>query len=118
MRRLFLLVAAFVPLVLALPAEAGRVDGPMRPVRTVQGFHVWTFKVRFTPNQPATVTVQGDGDSPLSLVVLDAEGRRVAGDMRSGDRFQLRWVPTSAEPYQIKVHNRGGVPNRFRLTTN
>jgi hypothetical protein len=114
--RAAILLVAVIPLMLPLPAHAGRALGPMRAVRTVQGFHTMTFKVRFTPGQPATVTVQGDGDTPLSLVVLDAQGRRVAGDTRPGDRFQLRWTPTSPELYQIKVSNRGGVPNRFRLT--
>jgi hypothetical protein len=98
-------------------AEAGAAKGVLKKVYTVQGFHVRTIKVAFTPDEPAVVTVQGDGDTALRLVVLDARGKRVAG-AKAGDKGRVRWTPTSSEPYRIKVYNRGGVPNRFLLRTN
>jgi hypothetical protein len=38
--------------------------------------------------------------------------------MKNTDRFELKWTPTSSEPYAIKIKNRGGVPIRFQLKTN
>jgi hypothetical protein len=109
--------AGLVGLALAGAAAAGAPGGPVRRVSTVQGFHVRTFRLAFTPGTPAVVAVQGDGDTALSLVVLDALGRRVTA-ARSGDSPAARWAATDAGPYQVKVYNRGGVPNRFLLRTN
>jgi hypothetical protein len=52
------------------------------------------------------------------LVVLDAQGKRVAIDSRNPDRPTVRWTPQATGVYQIKVFNRGGVPNRVALRTN
>jgi hypothetical protein len=99
-------------------AFAGAAAGPAARTNTVQGFHTMTFTMRFAPGRPAVVTVQGDGDTPLELVVLDARGKRVAADAKNGDRPSVRWTPAGAEPYRVKVINRGGVPNRISLRTN
>jgi hypothetical protein len=110
--------AALLALAAAAPIQAGAAPKAVRHTGTVQGFHTMTFKVRFQAGQPAVVVVQGDGDTPLALVVLDAHGKRVAADAVNVDRPAVRWTPASAEPYQVKVVNRGGVPNRFLLRTN
>lgn len=102
----------------ATVAEAGRRAGPASKVFTVQGFRVLTVKVKFTPGQTASVSVVGDGDSPLALIVLDANGKRAAADTKNTDRFSVRWTADGDEPYRIKVYNRGGVPVRFSLKTN
>ncbi len=112
------IVAGLLLAVLALPGWAGAARGPVRRSATVQGFHTLTLRLAFQPGQPAVVQVQGDGDSPLAVVVLDAQGRRVALDTRNPDRPTVRWTATTGAAYQIKIVNRGGVPNRFLLRTN
>jgi hypothetical protein len=99
-------------------AEAGAVKGAIKRVNTVQGFHVMTYKVTFEPGHLAVVTVQGDGDTALAVVILDAQGRRVAAGRKVGEVSRVRWTPASNGPYRIRIHNRGGVPNRFLLQTN
>src|SRR5262245_12913997 len=111
-------LAGLLVLLLGTSAFAGAARGPLKRTNTVQGFQTLTYKVRFEPGKPAVVVVQGDGDSPLVLVVVDAEGRRVAGDVKNNDRPGVRFTPSSNEPYSLKVSNRGGVPNRFVLRTN
>jgi hypothetical protein len=119
MRSLFLFLFAGVILVgAALPTEAGAARGSLKRVATVQGFGSVTFKVAFKPGHKAVVVVQGDGDTTLALVVLNHQGHRVGVSSKNADKHVLRWTPDSSEPYQIKVFNRGGVPNRFLLRTN
>jgi hypothetical protein len=106
--------------VLACCAEAlaGRVPGPGKKTAHVQGFAMVTYNVSFAPGKPAVVTVVGDGDSPLAVAIFDSTGKPVVVDMKNTDKFELKWTPTSSEPYAIKVKNRGGVPIRFQLKTN
>jgi hypothetical protein len=111
-------LAALLLAGLALPAQAGATKGPVRKTYTVQGFHTLTVKVAFQAGKPATVQVQGDGDTPLGIVVLDADGKRVAVDGKNPDNPSARWVPTQQGTYRIKIVNRGGVPNRIILRTN
>jgi hypothetical protein len=84
----------------------------------VQGFRIVVYKVTFKPNQPAVVQIQGDGDTLLSVVVLDHQGKKVTSSPNASETATVKWKPTSEEPYQIKIYNRGGVPNRFMLKTN
>lgn len=110
--------AAACLLLLCPAAEAGRLKGPASKVFLVQGFQSLALKVQFRPNEPAVVQVVGDGDAPLAVVVLGPDGKRVTADTRNTDRFVLRWPAQAAQPYVVKVYNRGGVPVRFRLSTN
>jgi hypothetical protein len=111
-------VAGLLALCLAGPSLAGATKGPVRVGGLVQGFQGVKTKLSFKPGQQAVVTVEGDGDSPLALVVLDARGRRVVADTRNTDRLTVRWAPRGREPYVIAVINRGGVPNRFVMRSN
>ena len=105
-------------LVIAAAAHAGRTSGPASKVFVVQGFKNHAVKVSYKPDQPASVQVIGDGDSPLAVAVFDADGGRVALDAKNTDRFLLRWTPAGGKPYTVKIYNRGGVPARFQLKTN
>ncbi len=115
---IFCLFVSVIVSVTTFPVHAGSVDGARKRVGTVQGFKVQTYKLAFNPGEPAIVRVQGDGDTELSLVILDPKGKRVAADSNSSDKLSVRWTPKNSEPYQIKIYNRGGVPNRFLLRTN
>jgi hypothetical protein len=110
--------AAVCLLVLAPATDAGRLKGPASKVFLVQGFRSLALTVQFKPNQPAIVRVIGDGDAPLAVVILGPDGKRITADTRNTDRFVLRWNAQSTQPYRVKVYNRGGVPVRFRLSSN
>jgi hypothetical protein len=99
-------------------AEAGAVPKPASRSRSVQGFHNVTYKITFAAGAPATIRVAGDGDTRMALVVFDAGGRRVAADTRANDVLTVRFTPARQGTYQVRVINRGGVPNRFSLKTN
>jgi hypothetical protein len=113
-----LILAGLVAATASLPVVAGAAKGPTRRSGTVQGFGSLSWRIAFQANKPAVVEVQGDGDSPLAVVVLDPAGKRVAIDTRNPDHPTARWTPATAGLYQIKVVNRGGVPNHFHLKTN
>ncbi len=112
------LLAACLLLLAAAAAQAGRTAGPAGKVFLVQGFKALSLKIKFKANEPATVEVIGDGDSPLAVAVFDPAGARVAIDTRNTDRFLLRWTPAAEQLYTVKVANRGGVPVNLRLKTN
>jgi hypothetical protein len=97
--------------------EAGAANGSQERTHTVQAFRGVAYKMAFTPGQIAFVSVQGDGDTDLALVIYDAQGKRVTAT-KTGESPSIRWTPTSTAPYQIRIYNRGGVPNRFILKTN
>jgi hypothetical protein len=99
-------------------AGAGAVPGPVSRSHSVQGFHNVAYKVTFAAGAPATIRVTGDGDTRLSLVVFDANGRRVTSDTRANDVLSVRFTPARQQTYQVRVYNKGGVPNRFSLKTN
>lgn len=102
------------------PAFAGAGATPSAVSRTgaVQGFRSVTYKINFAAGAPATIRVTGDGDTRLSLTVLDAAGKRVAADTRANDVLSVRFTPRAPGAYQVRVSNHGGVPNRFSLRTN
>ena len=112
-------LAGLLLAVLALPTLAGGAGGPVHHTATVQGFQTKTVRLTFVPGRPAVVRLKGDGDTPLGLIVQDAHGRQVARVGRDPDHQPtVRWTPTSAGPYLIKIVNRGGVPARVLLRTN
>jgi hypothetical protein len=111
-------LAGLLLVALVLPIRAGANNGPFRKTVTVQGFQSYTIRVSFQAGKPAQVQVEGDGDTPLSLVILDAQNRRVASDSRDPDRPSVRFTPTSQGTYKIKIINRGGVPNQVVVRTN
>ena len=80
----------------------------------MQGFHTMIYRVRFDEGKATTVSVEGDGDTPLALLIVGPDGKHVAEDYDNPDQA-VRFVPKVEEPYQVKVVNRGGVPNRFTL---
>jgi hypothetical protein len=111
------LLAGVLLVGLAGAVEAGAANGSQQRSFTVQAFKGVGYKIAFTPGKAAVVTVQGDGDTDLALVIYDAKGKRVTAT-KTGERPSIRWTPTTTEPYQIRIYNRGGVPNRFTLQTN
>ena len=98
--------------------EAGAVPRAASRSYSVQGFHNVSYKFTFAANAPATITVTGDGDTQLSIVVFDSTGRRVTADTRPNDVLTVRFTPARAGAYQVRITNHGGVPNRFSLKTN
>jgi len=99
-------------------AAAGAAPSPASRSTSVQGFHNVTYKITFAAGAPAVIRVTGDGDTQLALVVYDAAGKRVAADSRLNDVLIVRFTPAARGTYQVRVINRGGVPNRFSLKTN
>ena len=113
-----ILIAALLALVLGTSAFAGVLAGPMKRTNTVQGFQTLSYRVKLEPGKLMVVVVQGDGDSPLELRIVDSDGKRVAFDVKNNDRPAVRFTPTSDKPYLLRITNRGGVPVRFQLKTN
>src|SRR5262245_55411850 len=112
-------LAAFLLMALSLPILAGAAGGPARRTATVQGFQTKTLRMTFEPGRPVVLRLKGDGDTPLGLMILDAQGHQIARVGSSPDaRTTARWTPKSAGPYVIKIVNRGGVPTRFVVRTN
>jgi hypothetical protein len=123
-------------LILLLAASslaAGAKEGPMRwstrktgdarwqpalvvpAARDDQTPGVLTLRIEFKANEPARFVVIGDGDSPLEIIVQDAQGREVTRDGDSSkmmsDLRSCSWTPARAETYTILLVNRGKLEN-------
>lgn len=118
MSRRILLSSVAVVLILGGTVLADAVGGPKSGTHVVDGNSTDTFTVVFRGGDCARVIVSGDGDTDLDLFVYDQSGNRVAFDDDDTDFCVASWVPRRTGRFTIRVVNRGGVYNRYTITTN
>lgn len=108
-------LAALLAAAVVGSAAAEPKGGSFERTNTVQGFYTMTYRIKFVAGKPAVVEIDGDGDTPLALVIEDEKGGKVASDYSDPDSPRATWTPAAEGPFAIKIVNRGGVPNRFRM---
>lgn len=116
MRRM-LLAAVAVGLV-GLTASAGAVGGPKESTTRVKARTTDVYTVNFRGGESARVVVDGDGDTDLDVYVYDHNGNQVAKDDDNTDYCVVSWTPRVTGSFTIRVVNRGGVWNEYKITTN
>jgi hypothetical protein len=84
-------IACGTVLLLAAPADAGRVPCPGSVRATCQPKDVNVYPITFRGGTPAVISLQGDGRTDLALVVLDGAGRVVGQSV--GKSPSLSWPP-------------------------
>jgi len=120
MKRSTLFIAVIALIVLSLlntPAFAGRVGGPLYNVSTVPGGVSVYYDVYFADGEPAVVTVVGNGNSMLSVLIYDADGH-VAMGTGFLDRREAVMDVYRGGMFRVEVRNVGISDNTFTLTTN
>ncbi len=69
--------------------------------------------VTFRGTEPAMVTITGDGDSDLDLIIRDESGNVVCASQNAGDHEVCRWNPRWTGPFRIEVKNSGSIYNHY-----
>lgn len=83
------------------------------PAHSTNTYH-WTFVGR----ELEVLAVSGDGDSDLDLYVYDEYGHLVGKDDDDSDDCLVVFTPRWTGTFTIKVVNRGGYGNKYRIGTN
>ena len=97
-------------------ASAGAVNGPQATTTRVEAHDSDVFNVRFFGGQLARVSIRGDGDTDLDLIIKDRYGNEVCRADGLRDVETCRFEPENTGTYHIEVRNLGNVWNRYRLS--
>jgi hypothetical protein len=97
---------------------AGAVGGPKASTTRVNARATDVYTIDFRGGEAARVTVRGDGDTDLDLYVYDEFGNLITKDDDNTDYCVASWTPRFTGPFTVRVVNRGGVYNQYRITTN
>jgi len=103
---------------LTTSASAGDVEGPGCATHQVQARSTDLFRVTFTGEQPAWVSIRGDGDTDLDLEIRDDGGNRICMADGTSDSEMCRWTPRRTGAFEVRVMNPGPVYNEYRICTN
>jgi hypothetical protein len=111
-------VIALIVSTAAGSAVAGAVNGPQSTNTRVEAYATDHFNVRFFEGELVRVSLRGDGDTDLDLVIKDRHGNVVCRADGPSDVEVCRFVPDETSRYRIEVRNLGGIYNAYRLATN
>jgi hypothetical protein len=91
------------------------VGGPQSAVHQVDAYSTDVFVVHFYGDEPAAVSVVGDGDTDLDLYVYDENGYLIGSDTDPTDRCLVLFRPRWTGAFRIEVRNLGSVYNEYRI---
>ena len=98
-------------------AAAGRVGGPMSMVTTVPAFQSQFFDIPFAANDPAVVSISGEGKAIVYLMLYDGDGHVAMG---SGD-FDRRTASLDvyrSGTFRVELRNTSSFASTVVLSTN
>ena len=84
----------------------------------VYAYRTDTYTEYFSAYGRAEVIVVGDHDTDLDVYVYDENGYLVGEDDDRSDNCYVSWTPRWSGWFEIRVVNRGGVYNDYRIETN
>lgn len=99
-------------------AMRGSVTGPGNYSIRVGAADVTVITETFAGGRTAEVTVIGDGDTDLDLVIEDENGNVICSGTGNHDREFCRWSPVWTGTFQIGVLNYGRVYNDAIVVVN
>lgn len=115
--RLLGVAALAMPLLVAIrPALAQPIGGPISHLDRVSARTADIYRVACWGNEQVRIVVRGDGDTDLDLYVYDASGNLLAWDNDGTDLCIVRFTPSNAGEYILRVVNLGWVYNEYLLT--
>lgn len=112
------LLFALVAVAAAGTAFAGAVGGPKVSNTRVDAHSRDVFNIRFHEGELARVSIRGDGDTDLDIVIKDRFGSTVCLADGPTDVETCRFVPDVTATYRVEIVNLGAVYNAYRITTN
>lgn len=96
-------------------AEASPRGGAKRSVDRVLAYDTDTYRVDLNGNERTVITLIGDGDTDLDIMVFDRWGNEVAADRDNTDVARVTFTPQVGGEYRIEIKNYGDVYNEYHL---
>ena len=96
----------------------GRLRGPGRLVKGLLAGRTHIIRDTFQGGRLAQVTLIGDGDTNLDMVVLDQNGNVICRDRSYSDKLRCSWYPRWTGTFSIGIKNQGRIRNTYVLLTN
>jgi hypothetical protein len=81
----------------------------------VQAFSTESYTWVAEENGEAIISIDGDGDTDLDLIVYDRHGNLIASDVSTDDVEQVIFNARAGQRYTIEVENLGNVYNEFAI---
>ncbi|MDX1948011.1 MAG: hypothetical protein SFU86_21610 [Pirellulaceae bacterium] len=103
-------VLALVPMVNADP-----VGGGVCRDATAYAHGTRDFDIVLHGGEVTVFTLSGDGDSDLDLYIYDENGNLIGSDTGYSDEARVAIRPYWTGHFTIRVVNRGGILNNFRV---
>ena len=100
-----------------IPAQAGRVGGPVTTLLFIPAYECVYVDAPFTVGEPAIVTIAGDGNSDLDLYLYDADGHVSPATGYGDSKFATMQVYRTGF-FVSQVTNRGPWDATVVMTTN
>jgi hypothetical protein len=104
-------------LVMAPKAGAGRIGGPTTMMGTVPAATSVYYDIPFAAGDQAVVTLAGNGNSLVFVLIYDSDGHVAIGNGRMDRRTAVMDVYRTGT-FRVEVRNLGVFANNFTLTTN
>lgn len=98
-------------------AVAERIGGPMSTTATAPAYESVFFNIPFQEGRPAVVSIFGNGQTILHVLMYDADGHMALGN-GSWDRKTVGMDVYRTGVFRIEVRNLGQLPNTFVIATN
>ncbi len=76
------------------------------------------YKVRFNGGTFCEVSVEGDGDTELDLLICDTDGNVITQDVRHAEKCYVSWKPEESKLFVIRIRNNGLVFNNMTMYHN
>lgn len=96
----------------------GRIGGASRTLSRLPGGQTDVWKVPFYGNSYAEVSVLGDGDSNLDVLITDENLNTICYDVSWSDKVYCDFVPAWNGYFYVTVKNTGRKRNSYYLLTN
>ncbi|MEL7228422.1 MAG: hypothetical protein AAGK38_00740 [Pseudomonadota bacterium] len=96
----------------------GRLAGPGRLVKGLLAGRTHIIRETFRGGRLAQITLIGDGDTNLDMVVLDQNGNAICRDRSYSDKLRCSFYPKWTGTFAIGIKNQGRIRNTYILLTN
>ncbi len=100
------------------PGGLGGVNGPVCTKDEVLGSHTDIWCIEFVGGELARISVVGNGQTDLDLLVKDESGNSIDAHFDQEGRCYAEWTPKHNQTFKIWIVNNGVKSNKYLLLTN
>ncbi|NKB27978.1 MAG: hypothetical protein GKR99_10645 [Rhodobacteraceae bacterium] len=96
----------------------GRIGGASRTLSRLPAGYNDDWEIPFFGGRFAEISIIGDGDADLDVIVSDENGNTICLDVSYSDRFYCAFNPLWDGYFYVRVSNMGRLRNSYYLLTN